>query len=690
MIPMPNLDDELFYDINENAKNMISQVCPQWTDYNKHDAGITFIELFSWFKEMQQYYINQLSDELKEKYLTILGMKKYNKQLASILVEGKSLNDKNITVPAYTRMFADNVCFETTTSQLILNNEIKNVTLSNGEVKDFSAEINKLISNSMMYLLPFGQNYKIGDEFKITFSNILPIDKEFNLYFSIYNDYPIKRNPIVDEKSFYPLAKFDAKCLTVDGWQSIEIISDETFAFLQSGIITLKIPKNSPSLRFDNGYTIKFSLIKCDYDIPPTITEIKLNTFKAVQKETFVQYYDIDSFDGFELILPSSRISIFGNIDIYLKFGEKFMQYQGFTKVIDEHNKTCKIIFPKIFKKKFDGIRVVSYDSSIYDKKVIAIGTDFPYQEIDLENNKIIGKHFKLMIYDKFDGVFYTWEQKSNFDTSTPNSRHFVFDELNGKILFGNGERGLSPNGDIILIGYAETFAENGNIKANALKSIDFNTIDLHSINSIKSGKSAESIEDCFKRFLKSLETSEKCVNFQDFEYYTCSTQGLMIKQCKAIATKPFYSTNGITLIVQPYSNDNKPSLSDTYIKNIINQLDSRRLIGTNISVISPQYVGIDIYAEICIKSHYINANDIITNTINKLFDSTNLILGGTISYSDIYCSLDTLDCVEYVKSLNITANGFNYTINHNGDIILSENGIAYLDNPIYTIFSNR
>ena len=125
MIPMPNLDDELFYDINENAKNMISQVCPQWTDYNKHDAGITFIELFSWFKEMQQYYINQLSDELKEKYLTILGMKKYNKQLASILVEGKSLNDKNITVPAYTRMFADNVCFETTTSQLILNNELK-------------------------------------------------------------------------------------------------------------------------------------------------------------------------------------------------------------------------------------------------------------------------------------------------------------------------------------------------------------------------------------------------------------------------------------------------------------------------------------------------------------------------------------------------------------------------------------
>lgn len=84
MIPIPNLDDELFDDINENAKNMISQVCPQWTDYNKHDPGITFIELFSWFKEMQQYYLNQLSDELKEKYLTILGMEKYHKQLSAM------------------------------------------------------------------------------------------------------------------------------------------------------------------------------------------------------------------------------------------------------------------------------------------------------------------------------------------------------------------------------------------------------------------------------------------------------------------------------------------------------------------------------------------------------------------------------------------------------------------------------
>ena len=50
MIPIPNLDDEMYSDINDNAVSMISQVYPEWTDYNKHDAGITFIEMFSWFK----------------------------------------------------------------------------------------------------------------------------------------------------------------------------------------------------------------------------------------------------------------------------------------------------------------------------------------------------------------------------------------------------------------------------------------------------------------------------------------------------------------------------------------------------------------------------------------------------------------------------------------------------------------
>ena len=68
MLPIHNLDDELFEDIVENAKKMIGSLTDTWIDTSLSDPGITFIELFAWLKEMQQYYLNQVSIKNKYKY----------------------------------------------------------------------------------------------------------------------------------------------------------------------------------------------------------------------------------------------------------------------------------------------------------------------------------------------------------------------------------------------------------------------------------------------------------------------------------------------------------------------------------------------------------------------------------------------------------------------------------------------
>lgn len=690
MIPMPNLDDELFYDINVNAKNMISQIYPVWTDYNKHDAGITFIELFSWFKEMQQYYLNQMSDGMREKYLMLLGMKPKAKSCASIVVECKAVSDEDIILSSDTKISVDNICFETVKKEVILNNEIENIVLSNETVKKFSSEPDRLIANQMMYILPFGEDCVAGDSFEVTFKNKIPFDKEFNLYFSVYNNYPVKRNPIIDSNSFIPLAYMEVKCLTIDGWKPMEIIDDETYCFLQSGNIRLKIPADTPELVFRNGYKINFSLTECDYEIPPAITEIKINTFKAIQKKTVAYYYDFESVDNYEIILPNSEVALFGEIDIYLKFGDKFIKYEDFHTDLCNNNQNRKISFSKLLKKNFNGVRIVVYDNNFYPDKIISKGTGFPYQEVLLEKDTVMSESFQLMIYDKFDEVFYSWHRKDNFDNSTPESRHFIFDEINGIIKFGNGEKGLSPDGDIVIIQCIETLAQNGNIKETFLKSPLYDNINFKVINTDVNGYPAETIEECLKRFTYFMGSPEKNVTFEDFEKCVYSSQGLMIKQCKAVTAKPFQSTNGVTLIVQPYSNKENVKLNKSYIKNILNNTDSRRLIGTKVNVISPHYIGIDIYAEISVKSHYTNAYDVIKNTVNNLFNSNNFSLGDIISYSSIYHIIDALECVDYVKVLDITASGVNYEISDNGDIILSENGIAYLNSSSYTISENR
>ena len=52
MIPTVNLDDRTFDDIKNEAIRLIPRYCPEWTNHNESDPGITLIELFSWMTEM--------------------------------------------------------------------------------------------------------------------------------------------------------------------------------------------------------------------------------------------------------------------------------------------------------------------------------------------------------------------------------------------------------------------------------------------------------------------------------------------------------------------------------------------------------------------------------------------------------------------------------------------------------------
>ena len=59
------LDDQRFEDIMHEAVGRLPWLCPQWTDHNAHDPGITLLELMAWYKEMQQYQMDQLTPSLR-------------------------------------------------------------------------------------------------------------------------------------------------------------------------------------------------------------------------------------------------------------------------------------------------------------------------------------------------------------------------------------------------------------------------------------------------------------------------------------------------------------------------------------------------------------------------------------------------------------------------------------------------
>jgi hypothetical protein len=74
MIPTPNLDDRKFDDIVQEAIRLIPQYCPEWTNHNSTDPGITLIELFAWMTEMTLYRLNRVPDKNFIAFLELMGI----------------------------------------------------------------------------------------------------------------------------------------------------------------------------------------------------------------------------------------------------------------------------------------------------------------------------------------------------------------------------------------------------------------------------------------------------------------------------------------------------------------------------------------------------------------------------------------------------------------------------------------
>lgn len=68
---LPQLDDRQFQDIVDEAKSRITYYCPEWTDHNVSDPGVTLIELFAWMTDLLLYRLNQVP---RLHYLTFMQM----------------------------------------------------------------------------------------------------------------------------------------------------------------------------------------------------------------------------------------------------------------------------------------------------------------------------------------------------------------------------------------------------------------------------------------------------------------------------------------------------------------------------------------------------------------------------------------------------------------------------------------
>lgn len=660
------LDDETFDEIFEYHKRKIPQIDRKWTDFNEHDPGITFLELLSWMKELQQFHLDQIGAENYKMFLKLIGMKQRRKkavQTFAILYE----IEKEFFLPKNSRIYAGDIVFET------------------AEERCFSP--NRLLSLS-------SELKKKEGKVILRFAHPFPEETYHRLYFKLSEPKEGKRQPIKED--FFPLIQWRLEAIKDGKKIPCRILKDETYGLLYSGEVQFvleeeKGQKIQTELQNEKEMLLCFVIESGEYDILPSIQTVEWNSIMVQQTETRSTYEEVSVSEDRKTVLLNSRMARQGKLEFYrekagvwypIEIEKKSILPDKVKVQLKEEVKESEILYAVTYEADFEAERNYEMDG-------------FPFQQIRLEHTELLQDQIEIIVTCPFqENGFERYQRVENFYHSGPEDRHFVFDEEQGCLYFGDCERGLAPKGELKIIRFISSRGLKGNIKEQQLKFFEDGTIPAKVTNyeNTSSGADKETIEECFWRFMRESTQTQRAVTMEDYEALVRQTPGLFIHKVKATTsflTKSWENQtadNTVYIVVKPYSEEVMPKLSSGYERNIRAMLEKKRMLGTRIQILSPEYVGIYLFAEIICKAHYRNAKEQIEKAVRTYFSEELLEFGKPLVYGRMYGLIESLACVEHMINLSIHAQGKGVLRNPNGDYEMPVNALIYLESMDFSI----
>ncbi len=300
------------------------------------------------------------------------------------------------------------------------------------------------------------------------------------------------------------------------------------------------------------------------------------------------------------------------------------------------------------------------------------------------------------MVWDRQDGRFYPYRRVEDFDGCTPEDMVYVLDLAENRLLFGNCENGMAPDGEILLLRLRVCDGQSGNIKAGRIRECgDCPELLVRQYRPTCGGRDNETVEDCYERIRQKLRNINRGVTYADYEQLVRQTPGLLIKDCKVIPVtesgeaQDSFRENEIAIVVRPLSYQKRDKrLSEKYRRNLEQALQKGKMLGTSIRLLNPEYVGIAVFAEIVIRPQFTDAEEMIEEAVSSYVNEHSWEIGKPVSGSVLYGIIDILPCVWQVRSLSVEARGRGYRHLVNGDVKLPPNGLPYLKETDIRIFT--
>lgn len=613
-LPKANLDDRSFKDLVDECILRIPRYCPEWTNYNPGDPGITLVELFAWLTDQMLVRFNQVPRRNFVTFLEMLGVRLQAAAPAQteltfyLTAEQPSLYH----IAAGTEV----ATIRTDTEEAIVFSTAQRLTIGKPQISHF-------LTSELAEEVPQLLRDRLTNAWTQQTDGAWSGQEQF-----VFEEYPQTGN------CFYLVFAPEQQ--------------------ISGNVLAIKLRGEAATSTGINP------------EQPPRAWQ----AWNGTAWQSILLQESDDGTRGFSFdVAGQQAVHSVQEADVVLHLPQdwavaNFSGYQGrwlrcvctqAEETRSRYTRSPQLIGMSV---RAIGGTVNASQCTLIEHEILGVSDGTPGQKFRLQSESILPRsdreHVQVM---PPGGLVENWQEVNDFSDSKPSDRHYTIDSITGEIQFGplvressglrdemqfraqtqiGGVRTLNENvqrerqygavparGSIIrMTAYRTGGGQRGNVQSGtirvpktAIPYVDRVTNHLPARN----GAEAESIEDAVIRVPRLLRTHDRAVTPEDFETLTLQAgRGAVARACCPPQTLKRATPGVVDLLVVPQANlerldraeglhPDQFMLSATLEAQIQQYLDQRRLLGVQVQLQAPQYVGVAVHAGVGLAPEYAN-----------------------------------------------------------------------------------
>ncbi|WP_426561265.1 putative baseplate assembly protein [Angustibacter sp. McL0619] len=583
----PNLDDRTFQDLVDDAKRHVQQSCPQWSDHNVSDPGVTLIEAFAQMVDQLIYRLNRVPDRHYVKFLELVGVRLRPPAAArgNVTFWLSAPQPQTVAVPAGT---------EVATPRTAVDDPVVFTTMH--ELQVVSCEFARCAS------------HLAGAE---------PVDRTTSLLtgaeFECFSAAPVAGESVLiglteAVPSCAVLLRLEAKTAgvgvrpdnppwaweawTETGWQACEIEKDDTGGLNKSGDLVLHVPAGH-----------RTSIV-------------------AGERAGWLRCRIVEAVEGQPAYRQSPRVSAIRASTI-----------GGTVSMIHAESVRAETVGTS------DGTPAQTFELK---RRPVVMGIDRLVAEV------VVAGSDDLAADEAAPEEVQTWTVVDDFGQSDQDSRHLSIDAYSGELRFGPAVRGpdgtltrygmVPPKGARIRIpAYRTGGGRSGNVLAGSVRVLKSSVPYVASVvnrTPAAGGADAETVGEAKVRGPLMLRSRGRAVTREDFEQLSrdvapeaarvrCLASGADVPGAVRIVVVPHVGSDDVGRIRREDLDPDEPTL-----QRISTHLDERRLVGTRVLVTPADYSWLTAVVSVSARSGY-QPDDVRRDVLSALYRMFHPLVGG-------------------------------------------------------------